>query len=216
MEFLITMFAALIAFLVGLAFLMYGYRIFLVLLPVWGFFAGFWLGAQSMTWIFGDGFLATTSGWVVGFFAGLVLAVLSYLFYIVGVALIAAAFGAAIGSGLMAAFGFDPGFLTTVVAIISAVIVAGLTLVFNIQKYVIIVITAIGGANALVLSPLLLLGRVDRNSLSGAGSTIQPILQDSLLWLVVWIAIAGFGVYWQLRTSRGYEFEKSQYTEGWG
>lgn len=216
MEFLVTLFAALIAFLAGLAFLMYGYRIFLVMLPIWGFFAGFWLGAQTITWVLGEGFLATTTGWVVGFFIGLLLAVLSYLFYFVGVALIGASVGAAIGSGLMAAFGFDPGFLTTIVAIVSAVIVAGLTLIFNIQKYVLFVITAVGGANALVLSVLLLFGRVGLDQVRGAGSTIQPIVQDSTFWLLVWIVVAAFGVYWQWRSSRLYTFEKSQYVEGWG
>ena len=37
-----------------------------MLLPIWGFFAGFWLGAQTITWVLGEGFLATTTGWVVG------------------------------------------------------------------------------------------------------------------------------------------------------
>ena len=72
-----VIFAALFAFLIGLAFLLYGYRLFLVMLPIWGFFAGFWLGAQTIAMLLGGGFLATTTGWVVGFATGLLLAVLS-------------------------------------------------------------------------------------------------------------------------------------------
>ncbi len=51
--------AALIAYLFGLAMTFAGYKFFLILLPVWGFFFGFFLGAQSMQALFGTGFLAT-------------------------------------------------------------------------------------------------------------------------------------------------------------
>jgi hypothetical protein len=211
-----VIFAALFAFLIGLAFVLYGYRLFLVMLPIWGFFAGFWLGAQTIAMLLGGGFLATTTGWVVGFATGLLLAVLSYVFYFVGVAIVAGAFGAALGSGLMGAIGFDPGFLMAGVALVSALVAAGLTLLLNIQKYVIIVITALGGANAIVLSILLLLGRVELSALQSAGSSIQPVLQDSFFWGLAWVIVAILGVIWQIRSSRAYTFEKSEYVEGWG
>ncbi len=40
--------ATLIAVLFGLAVAFSGYRLFLFLLPIWGFFAGFAIGAQSI------------------------------------------------------------------------------------------------------------------------------------------------------------------------
>ena len=64
---------------IGLAFAFWGFRVFLVLLPIWGFFAGFLLGANGVQYIFGEAFLATATGWVVGFLLGLLFAVLSYL-----------------------------------------------------------------------------------------------------------------------------------------
>ncbi len=84
-----VLFVALFALIVGLAFCFAGYRVFLVMLPIWGFFAGFWLGAEVTTLLFGSGFLATTTGWVIGFVVGLLGAVLSYLLYFLGVALLA-------------------------------------------------------------------------------------------------------------------------------
>ena len=48
-----VVFAATLSALLGLAFCFLGYRIFLVLLPVWGFFAGFWLGVQTIALILG-------------------------------------------------------------------------------------------------------------------------------------------------------------------
>ncbi len=211
-----VLFVSLFAVVLGLAFCFAGYRVFLILLPIWGFFAGLWLGAEVTTLIFGGGFLATTTGLVIGLVVGLVFAVLSYLFYIIGVALVAASFGWALGAGLMAAIGFSSGFLITIVALVVAIIVAILTLVLNLQKYVIIIITAIGGANAIVLSVLLLLGRVSLDTLAGARNSIGPILQDSWFWLIAWliVAIAGFVV--QFRANRSYTYSHDQYPQDWG
>jgi hypothetical protein len=79
------------------------------------------------------------------------------------------------------------------------------------------VITALGGANALVLSVLLLLGRVALGALQRAGSSIQPVLQDSFFWGLVWIVVAVVGLcsgrFDQAATIRS---RKSEYVEGWG
>lgn len=207
---------ALFALLLGLAFCFAGYRFFLVLLPIWGFFAGFWLGAEATTLIFGGGFLASTTGLVIGFVVGLLGAVLSYLFYMVGVALVAAGFGGALGSGFMAALGFEPGFLMTAVVLSAAVMMVLLTLALNLQKYVIIALTAIGGANAIVLSVLLWLGRVSLDSLKVSGNAVGPILQDSWFWLIAWLVVAVAGLVVQIQTNRTYTFRREQYIEGWG
>lgn len=42
---------ATIALLFGLVVAFGGYRLFLVLLPIWGFFAGFFLGAQTISFL---------------------------------------------------------------------------------------------------------------------------------------------------------------------
>ena len=210
-----TILIALFALVLGGFFLLWGYRIFLVMLPIWGFFAGFWLGAQTTSLLFGAGFLATTTGWVVGFVAGLIFALLSYFFYMFGVALIAAAVGAALVTGFLGLFGLESGFLVLVAALIGAVVVAGLTIVLNLQKYVIIIFTAVGGANALILSVLLLFGRVSIDDLSAAGSAIRPVLQDSWFWAIAWIVLAVAGIIFQIRTNRTFVFVKEDHVQGW-
>jgi hypothetical protein len=210
-----TILIALFALVLGALFLFWGYRVFLVMLPIWGFFAGFWLGAQTTSLLFGAGFLATTTGWVVGFFIGLLFALLSYLFYLVGVALVAAAVGAALVTGFLSLFGLETGLLVFLAALVGAVVVAGLTLVFNLQKYVIIILTAVGGANSLVLSVLLLFGRVTPDDLAAAGNAIRPVLQDSWFWALVWILLAIVGIIFQFRTNRTFVFKKEHHVEGW-
>jgi len=208
--------AGLLAILIGVAFCFLGYRLFLVLLPILGFFAGLWLGAEAITLLFGTGFLATTTGIVVGIIFGLILAVLSYFFYYAGVIIIAAIIGYALGSGLMMAIGFDAGFISALVGIITAVVVAGVAILFNLQKYVIIILTSLGGANAILLGILLFLGRVSLDSITTARDTIQPVMQDSWFWALAWVVIAAFGIYIQVRSNGAYEFDKSQYVADWG
>ena len=210
-----TITLALFAVLLGVAFLLVGYRFFLVMLPIWGFFAGFWLGAYSITLILGTGFLATTTGLVVGFVVGIIGAVLSYLFYIVGVLIIAGAFGGALGSGVMGALGFDPGLITAIVALVSALIAAGLTLLLNLQKYVIIVFTAIAGAVLIAFSSMLLFGQITVAELQTGRNLIQPVFQGSWFWSIAWLVLTIIGTVAQIRANRTYAFTREMYVEGW-
>ncbi|MFC2036893.1 DUF4203 domain-containing protein [Chloroflexota bacterium] len=213
---LATVTLALFAVLLGVAFCFVGYRFFLVMLPIWGFFGGFWIGAYTVSLILGGGFLATTTGLVVGFVVGIIGAVLSYLFYLVGVAIIAASFGGALGSGVMGALGFDPGLIMAIVTIVSGLIAAGLTLLLNLQKYVIIILTAVAGAVLIVLAGMLVFGQVSIADLQTGGNFIQPIFQGSWFWGVVWLVLAIAGAILQIRANRTYAFTREMYVEGWG
>jgi hypothetical protein len=85
-----------------------------------------------------------------------------------------------------------------------------------VQKYVVIVLTAVGGANALLLSVLLLLGKVTTDMLQASSSPIRPILQDSWFWAIGWLVLAGVGIFFQIKTNHAYTFSKENYVEGWG
>ena len=213
---LATITLALFAVLLGAASLFAGYRFFLVMLPIWGFFVGLWLGAYAVTLILGTGFLATTTGLVVGFVVGIIGAVLSYLFYMVGVLIIAGAFGGALAASIMSALGFDPGLIMAIVVIVSALIAAGLTLLLNLQKLVLIVLTAMAGAVLVVLAGLLVFGQVTVADLQAGGNAIQPIFEGSWFWGLVWLVLAVAGVVVQIRANRTYVFTRDMYVEGWG
>jgi hypothetical protein len=213
---LATILLALFGLLLGAAFCFAGYRFFLVMLPIWGFFAGLWLGAYAVTAIFGTGFLSTVTGLVAGIVVGVICAVLSYLFYLVGVAIVAAAVGAALGSGIMIALGFDPGLLVTVIAIVSALVAVGLTLLLTLQKYVIIALSAIAGADLIVLTGLILIGRITLDQMQANGNLLKPIIQDSWFWLIAWLVLTVAGIAVQIRANRTYAFTQEMYVEGWG
>ena len=205
---------SLIGLLFGLAVAFGGYRLFLILLPIWGFFFGFGLGAQTLQAIFGVGFVSTVSSWVVGFIVGLVFAVLSYLFYIVAVALLSGSFGYSVAVGILTAIGLNFGLIVWLIGIVVGIALAVIVLAFNIQKYAIIVITAITGTGAINLPLLAAGGGLTLAQL--AGSPVLTAIQDSFWWLLFFIVVAGAGIIFQLRANRAYDIEAYDRLEAYG
>jgi len=197
--------ATTIALLVGLVICFGGYRLFLVLLPIWAFFFGLALGAQTMQALFGMGFLATVTSWVVGFVVGAIFALLAYFFYAIGVAVLAGSLGYALGAGFMHLIGINFGLLVWVVGIVIAVIVIAATFYFNIQKYVIIAATAIGGAGSIV--GMLMLGLGGMALAKFFENPIQRMLSDSPLWTILFLVLAVAGIVVQIRATRAWELE---------
>jgi hypothetical protein len=196
---------SLIALVVGLAICFNGYKWFLILLPIWGFFWGFALAAQGLQAVFGIGFLATITSWVAGFVVGAIFAALSYLFYLVAVALMGGSLGYGLGVGIMGLLGLNFDLITWLVGIVLAVIVAGVTIYFNLYKYVIIVTTAIGGAGMIVVT--LMFGYAGLTLAKFAENPIRFALQGSPLWTILFLVLAVLGIASQLATSRAFELE---------
>ena len=201
-----------LALLIGLAFAFVGYRFFLILLPIWGFFAGFAIGANAVASLFGEGFLATVTGWGIGFVLALICAVLAYLFWYAAVVILAGSVGYALGGSVLSAIGIDPGFLTFIAGVaLGAVFLIG-ALVLNVPKYVIVVLTGIGGAAGMVLGASLIVGRVPVAALGDAGLLGAPI-HDSLFWAAAWAVLAIAGMVVQLRTFPEFQIDRKGYRD---
>jgi hypothetical protein len=196
---------ATIALLFGLVVAFGGYRLFLVLLPIWGFFAGFFLGAQTISFLFSDGFLATITGWVVGFFVGLLFAVLSYLFYFIAVGIVSFSLGYGATVGILGWIGLDVGFIVWLIAVVAGIALAIVVYLFNLQKYAIIVATAIGGTGVIIYTLLALFNGALAVSL--LENPVRLAIENSFWWLLFFLVVAGLGIVVQIQTSRAYEVE---------
>ncbi len=194
--------ATMVALIFGLALCFGGYRFFLVLLPIWGFVFGLVLGAETVQALLGDAFLGTVTGWVVGFFVGAIFAVLSYLFYLAGVAFLAASLGYSLGIGIMGAIGWDFALITWVVGVVLAIVVAGLTLYLNIQKYIIVTATAIGGAAIIVGT--LMFGAEGLDVAQAATNPIRTMLEGNPLWTIIFLGLVIAGIFLQIVITRVY------------
>jgi len=185
---------------IGLAFAFYGFRLFLILLPIWGFFAGFLLGANAMTSLFGDSFLVEVTSWVVGFILGLVFAVLSYLYYWVAVILLGGVLGYQLTIGLFEWLNLNAeGWIAFVSGLIVGAVFAVGFFLLHMPAVLVIVATAISGAAATVAGVIVGLGFVPLEALDSGIVGVYDKHDLGLLWLIGGIVLAFAGAIYQTR-----------------
>jgi hypothetical protein len=197
-----TVFTSLLIILLGFALCFTGYRFFVILVTIWGFFAGFQFGATIFTNIFGEGFLRTVASWVVGLLVALFAAAVAYLFYEAAVILLAGFIGYEIGIGVMTWIGFQSGFITFLVGLAAALALAAVAVVLRFPKILIIVLTAFAGAGAILAGFFLAFGRISIADLQFG--VLGAIVRDSWIWSILYLALAGVGVLIQWGTTEHY------------
>jgi hypothetical protein len=204
---------AIVALLVGAAFCFAGFRFFLILLPIYGFVIGFNIGTDATTAIFGDGTFATVTSWVIGLVVAVVIAVLSYLFYYAAVALLGGAVGYAIGASAWGLIGNEYGAVAFVIGLVCGVALAVVVLLLNVPKYLVIVISGLGGAAAILAGWFVLIGKVPDDSIHW--TVIGKLITENWLYLIIWGVLAAAGIIAQMRAPAigpdAYELERDSY-----
>lgn len=188
-----------------------GLRVFFLALPILGFIAGFFVGAAGVRAIFGDGFLSTVTGVIIGFFVGLLFAVISYLLWYVGALISAGSTGALLGSGLMSLFNVDTGWLVFIVAATLAVVAVIIAIVLALPIWIVLFNTAMVGALGIIGGILLIFNQIDRSDL-GYGVAWATI-QESWFWLIAWIALAGLGIAVQIQSIASTRLPEDRFTK---
>jgi hypothetical protein len=197
--------AGVIGLLFGTFMTFLGYRFFLVLLPIWGFFFGLFLGAQSVQALFGQEFLATVTSWVVGFVVGALFAVLSYAFYMLAVGIIAGSLGYVLAVELLTWIGLDFGFIAWAIGLVVAVLAAFVTIRFNLQKWVVILATSVLGTAA-IFGTILAMFNPAATLLR---NPVKVLLDTSPFLMILFLCIVALGVVVQVGTTK--EFEVKSY-----
>ena len=188
-----------VAVSIGTGLMLLGYRLALILLPIWGFLAGFIFGAHVLQELLAQGFLTTTISWVAGAVVGLVFALLSYLFWYVAVVIAFASVGYWLGWGLMTLIGFSgTGLAAFGIGLGVGVILALLAVVTGVPLVALVVITAVGGAHAFIAGVLVLLGVIDVMDL-GTG-VVTAIISANFGWWLAALGLALVSTIVQLRT----------------
>jgi len=188
--------AAVVLLAGGVVACFFGYRLFRIVLALFGFI----LGALAASSIFGVSdtgpmIIAAAVGGLVG--AGILIAA-----YFVGVALIGAGLGATAANLMFATSDRDPHFLAVVFLSI-----AGATAAMYLQRYFIIVGTGFGGAWTMIVGAMALVG--DRTALAAAVSgdvwvayPMNPA--PGQRWVpLAWLALGAIGTGVQLGLTGG-------------
>ena len=151
----------LFAIFAGGVMLFAGQFVLRLVLPIWGFFAGFAFGAGLFAELADERFLGTVLGWVTGFVFALIFAVFAYLYYAVAVILAMAAFGFAIGAGLVVALGIDWNWVAVLVGVVVGAVLGLVSVFGNMPMIVLAVASSIAGAVSVVAGLMLLFGSLD-------------------------------------------------------
>lgn len=205
-----TLVVGIFTLLFGAAFCFLGYRYFRILLPIWGFIAGFWVSEAFVARIFGDSNAAIIAGWIAGLAGGLILAGLSYFLFKVAVAILGATFGLWFVAALLSWLGMESSLLVSILAILGAILFAVLTFQENIRKYLILAFTALIGATGIVLGLLFLFSPLSVEIFrAGLASLVPSVLQESGLAAVLWLVLAILGAAIQWINSRDVDSEEA-------
>jgi hypothetical protein len=200
----VDVFVALITAAIGLIALFFGYRIFKLLLPLLGFFVGLVVGAQVVASIFGEGFLASVIGIVAGLVVGLLFGALAYVWWWLGVILVFAGMGYALGYAILPAFGLDDAqFISVLIGVAVAAIFAIGAIVLRMPKLVVIGVTALWGSGAVIAAWLIFINEIDAEQL-GFGA-VNAVVAHSTIYLIIFFAVAVIGMAFQLASTREYE-----------
>src|SRR6266700_3769670 len=109
---------------VGLLLTFTGYQLFRVLIPIWGFIAGFSWIVDIFAIGSGTGFLASVFGIIIALFTGVIFAAIAYFFYEFAVALLATSVGYWFVAGILTWMGLPFGFFGVLSALIAGIALA--------------------------------------------------------------------------------------------
>lgn len=184
-----------------------------LVLPIWGFFAGFAFGAGLFSGLSDERFLGTVLGWVTGFVFALIFALLAYLYYAVAVVLAMAAFGFAIGSGLIAALGIDWNWVAVLAGLAVGAVLGLVAVLGDMPMVVLAVLSAVGGAVSVVAGLMLIVGALE--SADFTQGSVTSAIQDGALWSLLLLALALVGIVAQTRqrTALRRSVEETWYAE---
>jgi hypothetical protein len=194
--------ASFLLFLSGIV-AFFGTRLFWIILPIWGFFFGLAIGGQGVQALFGDGFLSTAFSWIVAFFLGLIFALLSYLFWYVAVALVGGYLGYAIVVGFFGLIGVDLGVLVWILGVAAGIVFAVLTMMLNIQKWVVVIGTSLLGAAGVVGTFLVLFNQLTPQQL--ADHPVKVVTDAGFGWAVLVVVIAVLATAFQSMTTQTWQ-----------
>jgi hypothetical protein len=154
-----------LAVAIGALFCFRGYLAMRIIIPIWGAFVGFMLGAGIAASIETQGFLTTVLGWILGLVLAIVIAALAYLYYEVSVAIVLGGIGFVLGTGLMAALGVTWSWVVVPVGVAVGLVLAVIAILADLPAILLVVLTALGGAATIVGGVMLLVGTVDLDEL---------------------------------------------------
>jgi hypothetical protein len=177
--------------LLGGVFALLGQKLFRLLLPLVGFVVGVMVGFGGVQGIFGRGVISLTVAIVMALIVGVIMAVLSFLFYEIAVVILMAMLGASALTYLGVAIGLENnGLVLALLGIAGGIIGLIFGLSSNISIALIFAATAFLGVALVLAGVFLLVGEysLDQLDQNGIIPSVIETVDQSFLWFFVWVA----------------------------
>lgn len=187
----------LLAIGIGALFCFRGYLAMRVIIPIWGAFAGFVLGAGIIASVTDESYLRTLAGWLVGFVVALIFAALAYLYYEISVLVVMASVGFTLGTTAMIALDVTWSWLVIAVGVGVAVLLAFLAIAADLPTGLLVILTALAGSSAVVLGIMLMVGAANTAEFDTA--VFVQNIDDAWWWYVLYAGVALAGIIMQFR-----------------
>lgn len=188
-----------LAIAVGALFCFRGYLTMRIIIPVWGAFSGFFIGAGVVAGLADESFLASAAAWLVGLAVAVVFGLLAYLYYEVSVALAMSAIGFVIATSALVALGVTWNWLIVFLGVALGVLMAFVAIVTDLPMVLLTVLTALAGSSVVVGGVMLVAGTIDNTQLSERTTT--EVLTDDPWWYLLFVVVAIAGIVVQIRAA---------------
>jgi hypothetical protein len=181
-----------LAIIAGGAMLLAGRFLLRLVIPIWGFLAGFAFGAGIVAEFADEHFLGTVLGWVLGLVFAVIFAVLAYLYYYVAIVLAMGAAGFAIGSGIVVAFGISWNWVAVLVGLAVGIALGLMSVLTNVPMIVLVFVGSIAGAVGVTGGLMLLVGSL--NSADFSRGDFTDTVSNSFGWSMLLLLLAVGGI----------------------
>ncbi|KHL18905.1 uncharacterized protein DUF4203 [Mumia flava] len=188
-----------ILLVIGLVLVFWGRPALQALIGVFGALIGFVIGAQVGQEIAGGAVLDSAWSWVAAIVGAIVLGLLAYVWYWLGVVLWVAAAGYWLGVVIAGAFGADEDWVLTTTGLAVAAALVVLAVVAKFPALLLVLVSAWAGANLTITAVMLFVGEVGSARVGEAYRIAEPAWGWFLAVLVVFV----IGVVVQLRSGAG-------------
>lgn len=182
---------AILLLIIGVLVSILGNKLFRIFLPVLGVALGMVVGFVGFQGVFGTGAVSTTVAVFVALAVGLVLGLLSFLFFEIALTVYVALLGASALTYLGVALGLgNNGFVLLLLTIAGFVLGLAVASSSTFSTSVVIAVTSLAGVALILASVFLIVGNVTLNQLHEGGiiRSVAEVVDQSFLWLFVWLS----------------------------
>ncbi len=180
----------------GLLLCFRGYAAMRWIFALLGGVAGWQLGSWAATYIQFDPDFDNALKWGATIFAAILFACLAYAFFVTGVLLAVGWLGYTLGLVAVTSLGLTDWLAVAAPWLVAVLLVVG-ALVSKLPKLLLVILTAVIGAAAIIAGTLALIGSVNIMELDAG-----VLLGNGLLWNLGFVALALAGVFLQLRSGK--------------